>query len=75
MPLAEAEIRPRKAAFHLKSAEAILADVRTALGSESPRAPAGRAAVLKVMRQTLAEARRTAEQELVETGKGTRCAT
>jgi [protein-PII] uridylyltransferase len=74
MPLAEAEARPRKAAFHLKTADDILAEVKEALGTDSARAPASRAIVLKVMRQTLADARKAAEAELIETGKGTRCA-
>jgi [protein-PII] uridylyltransferase len=74
MPLAEADIRPRKPAFHLKTAADILRDVSRALGPESPRSAAGRAIVLDQMRKALAEARKSAEAELIATGKGTRCA-
>jgi [protein-PII] uridylyltransferase len=74
MPVAEAELRPKKAQFHLKSADAILAEVTAALGQESPKSAAARAIVLAAMRRTLAEARQSAIAELEATGKGTRCA-
>jgi [protein-PII] uridylyltransferase len=74
MPLAEAEARPRKPAFQLRTADDILADVSAALGTDSPKSSTSRAIVLKVMRQTLSDARKQAEAELIETGKGTRCA-
>ena len=75
MPLAEAEVRPRKPSFKLTTAEAILKQVRMALGTESPKSAAARALLLNHVRKALAEARRSAEVELLETGKGTRCAT
>ncbi|MBI4923958.1 MAG: [protein-PII] uridylyltransferase [Devosia nanyangense] len=74
MPVAEAELRPKKAQFHLKSAETILEEVTTALGQDSPKSAAARSAVLAIMRRSLAEARKSAEAELMATGKGTRCA-
>src|SRR5688500_3837682 len=74
MPLAEAEVRPRKAHFELKTADKILRDVHEALGDQSPKSAAARAIVLQQVRKTLAEARKAAETELIETGKGTRCA-
>ena len=43
MPVAEAELRPKKAQFHLKTADAILADILAALGQESPKSAAARA--------------------------------
>jgi len=74
MPVAEAELRPKKAQFHLKSAEAILAEVLRALGQDSPKSAGARSTVLAIMRQTLAEARKSAEADLVAHGRGTRCA-
>ena len=57
MPVAEAELRPKKASFHLKSAETILDEVMVALGQDSPKSAQSRSAVLAVMRKSLAEAR------------------
>src|SRR3954468_11303555 len=74
MPVAEAELRPKKASFHLKSADAILAEALAAIGQDSPKSAAARSAVLAVMRKTLAEARKSAEAELMDHGKGLRCA-
>jgi [protein-PII] uridylyltransferase len=74
MPLAEAEVRPRKPGFKLQTADMLLDQVRAALGGESPRSAAGRAQVLATMRGALASARKSAEAELLETGRGTRCA-
>ena len=37
MQLVEAEIRPRKSLFHLSTAEAILAEARTAIGDNEPK--------------------------------------
>src|SRR3954467_1299843 len=75
MPVAEADLRPlKKAAFHLKSAETILEQVAAALGQDSPKSSSGRSSVLAVMRKSLAEARKSAEAELMATGRGTRCA-
>jgi [protein-PII] uridylyltransferase len=74
MPVAEAELRPKKATFHLKTADDILADVAVAIGQDSPKSAQGRSAVLAIMRKTLAEARKSAEAELMDHGRGTRCA-
>jgi [protein-PII] uridylyltransferase len=74
MPAAEAELRPRKAQFHLRTADAILAEVRAAIGAASPKSAEARAAVLAVMRRTLAAIRQSAEADLMATGRGTRCA-
>ena len=75
MPVAEAELRPlKKAQFHLKSAETILEEVAAALGQDSPKSAAGRSIVLAAMRRSLAEARKSAEAELMATGRGRRCA-
>src|SRR3569623_1814385 len=73
MPVAEAELRPKKAQFHLKSADTILAEAMFAIGQDSPKSAAARSAVLGLKRKTLAEARKSAEAELMATGKGTRC--
>jgi [protein-PII] uridylyltransferase len=74
MPLAEAEIRPRKPLFEPKHAETLLAELDAAIGDASPKSAAARAIVLAHMRATLADARKGAQAELRLTGKGTRCA-
>ncbi|MEO8884008.1 MAG: [protein-PII] uridylyltransferase [Devosia sp.] len=74
MLLVEADSRPRKPLFALKTAADLLAELKILLGGESPKTPASRAIVLAHLRQTLAEAREGAEAELRATGKGTRCA-
>ncbi|WP_332687042.1 [protein-PII] uridylyltransferase [Devosia sp.] len=74
MTLAEAEAKPRKPLFALKSAETILGELDAAIGDEAPKSGAARAIVLAHIRMTLAEARKQAEAELLATGKGTRCA-
>jgi [protein-PII] uridylyltransferase len=74
MPLAEAEIRSRKTHSEVKTADTILSEIHEALRTESPRSAAGRAVVLQHVRRTLNEARKSAEAELIETGRGTRCA-
>lgn len=74
MTLVDAEARPRKAHFVLKTAETILGDLDALVGDQPVKSPAARTAVLTYMRQTLAEARRDAEAELLATNKGTRCA-
>jgi [protein-PII] uridylyltransferase len=74
MTLAEAEAKPRKPLFALKSARTILAELDAMIGDEPPKSGAARAIVLSHIRKTLAEARRQAEAELLASGKGTRCA-
>ncbi|MBU1333474.1 MAG: [protein-PII] uridylyltransferase [Alphaproteobacteria bacterium] len=74
MTLVEAEAKPRKPLFALKSAETILGELDAAIGDEAPKSGAARAIVLAHIRKTLAEARSQAEAELLATGKGTRCA-
>ena len=74
MTLAEAEAKPKKPLFTLKTAETILGELDVAIGEEAPKSAAARAAVLAHMRKTLAEARHEAESELLATGKGMRCA-
>jgi len=74
MTLVEADARPRKSLFVLKPAEAILGELDAAIGEHAPKSAPARAAVLAHIRQTLAEARRQAEAELLASGKGARCA-
>jgi [protein-PII] uridylyltransferase len=74
MPLAEAEIRPRKPLFHLKTADVILAELRDAIGQHSPKSSQARAIALTAFKKALADARKAAEAELLDTGRGTRCA-
>ncbi|WP_051960762.1 [protein-PII] uridylyltransferase [Devosia riboflavina] len=74
MTLVDAEARPRKAHFVLKTAETILAELDALVGDQPAKSPAARTLVLTHMRQTLAEARKDAEAELIATNKGTRCA-
>jgi [protein-PII] uridylyltransferase len=74
MTLAEAEAKPRKAHFVLKTAETILSELDTLVGDQPAKSQPARAAVLAFIRQTLAEARQGAEAELLATNKGTRCA-
>jgi hypothetical protein len=70
MQLAEPE-RPR---FHLVTAETILADIRTLVGTDAPKAADTRARILAHLKSVLADARKSAEAELRANGKGTRCA-
>jgi len=72
MKLAEAEIRPRK--FALKTAEVLARELDDAIGAEDPKSAAARALVLAHLRETLGETRKSAEDELLATDKGTRCA-
>jgi [protein-PII] uridylyltransferase len=74
MTLADADAKPRKALFALKTAETLLAELDLVVGDQPAKSPAARMAVLAHMRQTLAEARKDAEAELLATSKGTRCA-
>src|SRR5215217_3061332 len=74
MTLADADAKPRKPHFALKTAEVILAELDGVVGDHPAKSPAARSAVLAHMRQTLAEARKSAEAELIATNKGTRCA-
>ncbi|HWA41714.1 MAG TPA: [protein-PII] uridylyltransferase, partial [Hypericibacter adhaerens] len=74
MPVAETELRPKKAQFHLRTAETILGEVAAALGEESPKSPAARSLVLATLRRALADGRASAEADLMATGHGTRCA-
>ncbi|ODT48261.1 [protein-PII] uridylyltransferase [Devosia sp. 63-57] len=74
MTLAETEARPKKPQFALKTAETILVELDALVGAEPAKSPVARAAVLAHIRQTLADARKSAEAELLATNKGTRCA-
>lgn len=74
MTLVDAEAKPRKAHFVLKTAETILAELDVLVGDQPAKSPAARTVVLAHVRQTLAEARKDAEAELIATNKGTRCA-
>ncbi|HEV7292327.1 MAG TPA: [protein-PII] uridylyltransferase, partial [Devosia sp.] len=74
MTLAEADVKPRKPLFALKSAETILAELDALVGALDPKSAAARSAVLAHVRGCLAEARKDAEAELLATSKGTRCA-
>jgi [protein-PII] uridylyltransferase len=74
MTLAEAEAKPRKALFALKTAATLMAELDAAIGDNPAKSPAARQIVLAHMRQTLAAARKGAEAELIATNKGTRCA-
>ncbi len=74
MHLAEIDARPRKPAFHLTQAETILADLHRLLAGQDPKAASSRAIVLQHLRSVLDAARKSAEAELMATGKGTRCA-
>ncbi|GHA22533.1 bifunctional uridylyltransferase/uridylyl-removing enzyme [Devosia pacifica] len=74
MPLAEAETRPRRTEFALKSPEVLLKDLDAAIGDNDPKGTDARATVLQHMRTLLADSRAAAEETLIETGKGTRCA-
>lgn len=74
MTLVDAEAKPRKAHFVLKTAETILAELDALIGDQPAKSPAARTVVLAHVRQTLAEARKDAEAELIATNKGTRCA-
>ena len=74
MLLVEADSRPRKSLFALKTAADLLAEIAVLLDGQSPKSPAARALVLAHLRKTLGEARQSAEVELMATGRGIRCA-
>ena len=74
MLLVEADSRPRKSLFALKTAADLLAEIAVLLDGQSPKSPAARALVLAHLRKTLSEARQSAEVELMATGRGIRCA-
>jgi len=74
MLVVEADSRPRKPSFVLKTAPELLAGVHAELGDQSPKTPASRAIMLAHMRRALADARKGAEAELAAGGRGTRCA-
>jgi [protein-PII] uridylyltransferase len=74
MTLAEADVKSRKPHFVLKAAEVILSELDDVVGAQDPKSSAARALVLGHVRQTLANARKQAEAELLANGKGTRCA-
>jgi [protein-PII] uridylyltransferase len=74
MTLAETEARPKKPQFALKTAETILAELDRLVGDEPARSATARAAVLAHIRQTLQDARKSAEAELLAHNRGTRCA-
>ncbi|OYX03708.1 MAG: bifunctional uridylyltransferase/uridylyl-removing protein, partial [Rhizobiales bacterium 32-66-8] len=74
MTLVEADAKPRKPLFALKSAQTLLGELDAAIGDNAPKSSTARAIVLAHIRKTLAEARKSAEAELVASGKGTRCA-
>lgn len=74
MTLVDAEAKPRKPHFALKTAPTLLVELDEIVGDQPPKSPPARMAVLAHMRQTLNEARKQAEAELLATNKGTRCA-
>ncbi|MDR3475354.1 MAG: [protein-PII] uridylyltransferase [Devosia sp.] len=74
MLFVEADSRPRKSLFTLKTAPELLAGVAAELGGQSAKTPAARAIMLAHMRKALADARAGAEAELRLSGKGMRCA-
>lgn len=74
MTLAEAELKVRKPGFALKAADTLIGELDALVGDGEAKSAAVRSAVLTLLRKTLAEARAGAEAELIETGKGTRCA-
>ena len=57
MLLVEADSRPRKSLFALKTAADLLAEIAVLLDGQSPKSPAARALVLAHLRKTLSEAR------------------
>ena len=74
MQLAEIDARPKKPAFHLTHAEAILGEIRRLVAGQDPKSAPARAAVLNHVRAVLEAARKSAEAELRANGKGARCA-
>ena len=74
MLLVEADSRPRKSLFVLKTASDLVAETKALLGGEPAGTQGARAIVLAHMRKALQDAREGAEAELMATGKGTRCA-
>jgi len=73
MPLAQADIRPRKPQVQ-SGADAVLDELDRIVGAQEAKSPAARALILNHMRQLLADARHRAEAELRASGRGLRCA-
>ncbi len=75
MPTAIAEREQRKSrAGAALDAETLVAEILNRLGDTAPASPEARAIVLTHLRDNLKSARKSAEIELIETRKGTRCA-
>lgn len=73
MPTATIEPIARKKVGQ-PDAEALIASVRDGLGDVAPDSTEARTALLAAVRAALKQARKSAEIELIETHKGTRCA-
>jgi [protein-PII] uridylyltransferase len=73
MPLAEAETPTRKQQARPEAAR-LVADFLELIGDNPPASAQARLCVLTRLRSTLAAARKLAEEQLRETGQGTRCA-
>jgi [protein-PII] uridylyltransferase len=63
-----------KPGFVLRTAERLLAEIDDLVGADDPKSAGARALVLNHMREALASGRKDAERELLDTGKGVRCA-
>ncbi|WDR01844.1 [protein-PII] uridylyltransferase [Devosia algicola] len=74
MSLVEAEIKPRKSLFVLKTAKTLFGELDALVADQPANSTAARAIVLAHMRETLVAARADAEAELLATSKGIRCA-
>ncbi len=71
MQLAEFDARPRKPAFQLVHADAILGEIRRLTAGMDPKSAPARALVLQHFRTVLADARTSAEAELKATRRHT----
>ena len=74
MPIAETKAPPAEAVFSHMSAKDIIASVLEEIGGEAPASSKARAVLLAKAKQALAQARVSAEAELLRTRKGRRCA-
>jgi len=65
---------PKKPKFETRSARDIVNDVLGELGDQKANSPAARALFLEHIKANVAKARKSAEAELLGTGRGMRCA-
>ncbi len=67
-------IRKPATAFRLTSSEEIIRELLEKTGNGDPASPASRSMFLKILKNTLAKARKSTQEDLLANGRGVRCA-